>query len=94
MRNLFDNPLLLVVLLLVIVVVFGARRLPDAARSVGRSMRIFKSEVKELRDDDGPASQASAAPLNGRVIGEEPASAAPEVRGEELRHVDDVHGRR
>ena len=41
----------LVVLLLVILLLFGANRLPDLARSVGRSMKILKSEVKDLRDE-------------------------------------------
>jgi len=35
----------------VIVLLFGAKRLPDAARSLGKSMRIFKAEVKELQTD-------------------------------------------
>jgi len=39
---------------IVIIVMFGANRLPDAARSLGKSMRIFKSEVRELHSgDDG-----------------------------------------
>ncbi|GAB2673280.1 Sec-independent protein translocase subunit TatA [Thalassiella azotivora] len=68
-RNLADNPLLLILLVLIIVLVFGANRLPGAARSLGRSMRIFKSEVKEMKDDDGgaKASSDSSAPLEGRV---------------------------
>ncbi len=33
-------------------VLFGAKRLPDASRSLGRSLRIFKAETKGLRDDD------------------------------------------
>jgi len=66
MRNIFDNPLLLIVLLLIIVLVFGAKRLPDAARSLGRSMRIFKSEVNQMKDDDRPSS--TARPLEGRVV--------------------------
>ncbi len=41
-----------IVLLLLIVVLFGYKRLPDVTRSLGRSMRIFKSEVESLRDDD------------------------------------------
>ena len=43
-----------IVLLLVILVVFGSSRLPNAARSLGRSMRILKAETKGLRDDDAP----------------------------------------
>lgn len=69
MRNFFDNPLLLLVLVLLIVVVFGAKRLPDAARSLGRSMRIFKSEVKEMKEDGKDATPGTpSAPLEGRVV--------------------------
>ena len=42
----------LVLILLVFMVLFGAKRMPDAARSLGRSLRIFKAETKGLRDDD------------------------------------------
>jgi sec-independent protein translocase protein TatA len=45
----------------VFVLLFGARKLPDAARSLGRSMRILKAETKALRDDDsGDEGQAPA----------------------------------
>ena len=42
----------LLVILLVILVLFGAKRMPDAARGLGRSLRIFKAETRGLRDDD------------------------------------------
>lgn len=42
----------LVLIVLVIMVLFGAKRLPEASRSLGRSMRIFKSEVSGLSEDD------------------------------------------
>lgn len=45
MRALFDSPAAIILLLLVIVL-FGARRLPDAAKSVGKSIKIFKSEME------------------------------------------------
>ena len=48
------------ILVLVLVVLFGAKRLPDSARSLGRSMRIFKAETKGLRDDDATAPTAPA----------------------------------
>jgi sec-independent protein translocase protein TatA len=47
------------ILIVVLVLLFGSKRLPDAARSLGKSMRIFKSEVKELQADhkaDGPVT--------------------------------------
>ena len=49
-------------LILVVVLLFGAKRLPDSARALGRSLRIFKSEVKELNkgekksDEEGKAA--------------------------------------
>jgi len=42
----------LIIILIVIAVLFGAKRLPDSARSLGRTLRIFKSEMKEMKDDD------------------------------------------
>jgi sec-independent protein translocase protein TatA len=42
----------LVLVLLVILVLFGAKRLPDSARALGRSMRILKAETKGMREDD------------------------------------------
>jgi sec-independent protein translocase protein TatA len=42
----------LILVLLVILVLFGAKRLPDSARSLGRSMRILKAETRGLRDED------------------------------------------
>jgi len=70
-RNLTDNPWLLLVLVVIIVLVFGANKLPGAARSLGRSMRIFKSEVKEMREDEPRTRDDVAAPeppLEGRVV--------------------------
>ncbi|VEG26122.1 Sec-independent protein translocase subunit TatA [Actinomyces howellii] len=50
------SPTHIVVLLVVIILIFGAKRLPEIAGSVGKSMKVFKKEVKELReDDDAPA---------------------------------------
>jgi len=47
-----DRPWHILVLLIVVVVLFGSKRLPDSARSLGRSLRIFKSEMKELNKED------------------------------------------
>jgi len=42
----------IIIIALVIVLLFGAKKLPDAARGLGRSLRIFKAETKGLREDD------------------------------------------
>ncbi|AEX44237.1 twin arginine translocase protein A [Corynebacterium diphtheriae HC01] len=46
------GPTEILLILVIVVLLFGAKKLPDAARSLGRSMRIFKSEVKEMSNDD------------------------------------------
>lgn len=43
------------IVLAVVLLLFGSKKLPDAARGLGRSMRIFKSEIKEMQNDDKPA---------------------------------------
>ena len=55
--NLF-KPSHIIFLLIVVILLFGYKKLPDIARSVGQSMKVFKKEVKELRDDDSKDSQA------------------------------------
>jgi sec-independent protein translocase protein TatA len=47
----------LLILALVAIILFGAKRLPDSARSLGRSLRIFKSEIKELNKDEKKADE-------------------------------------
>lgn len=64
------------IIVALILLLFGAKRLPDAARGLGRSLRIFKAETKGLVDDakegakDEPASPAAES------------TAAPEQRSE------------
>ena len=88
MGKFLDNPLLLIILVVIVVLVFGANRLPGAARSLGRSMRIFKSEVKQMKDEDEPgaatgsrsARSTADAPIEGRVVDEAGARRAEDVR--------------
>lgn len=69
------KPWHLIVLLVVIFVLFGYKKLPDATRSVGRSLRILKTEVKSLHDDDADkpvapeaASAEAKIPLAPRAV--------------------------
>lgn len=61
------KPWHIIVLVVVLILLFGAKRLPDAARSLGRSMRIIKAETRGLQDDDvqakAEAQQTNRAPL-------------------------------
>jgi sec-independent protein translocase protein TatA len=52
-----------VIVIAVFVLLFGAKKLPDAARSLGRSMRIFKSEIKEMQSDSKPDTPPAATPI-------------------------------
>jgi sec-independent protein translocase protein TatA len=63
------KPWHIAVLVVVLVLLFGAKRLPDAARSLGRSMRILKAETKGLAEDDVNAkaeAQSARQPLEGQ----------------------------
>jgi sec-independent protein translocase protein TatA len=51
----------LAIIAVLVIVLFGAKRLPEAARSLGKSMRIFKSEVRELQSDNKPETPATQA---------------------------------
>lgn len=53
------QPWHLIILVLVVILLFGAKRLPDAARSIGKSMKIFKAETKDLREE-GKAEEPDA----------------------------------
>jgi len=55
------KPWHVIVLLVVVLLLFGAKRLPDLAKSVGESLKIFKSEIKDLTEDDKPATPATPA---------------------------------
>jgi len=58
--DLFDSPWKILILAIVILVLFGSRKLPDAARSLGKSMRILKTEISTLHDDDEHKDTATA----------------------------------
>lgn len=71
--DLFDSPWKLAILAVVLIVFFGSTRLPGAARSLGRSMRILKAEMSGLHKEDEtqdpaappatfPVAQAAASP--------------------------------
>lgn len=60
LRGLFEG-WHIVLLLVLVILLFGWKRLPDASRSLGRSLRIFKSEMGEMRNDSRPGAGPSAA---------------------------------
>ena len=59
--DLFDSPWKILIIALVIIVLFGSRKLPHAARSLGQSMRILKKETQGLYEDE-PESRSPRPP--------------------------------
>jgi sec-independent protein translocase protein TatA len=65
----------IIIIAVVVLVLFGSKKLPEASRSLGRSLRIFKAETKALRDDDAtPAPSPAPAPAPPAIA---PAPVAP-----------------
>ena len=54
------------IVLAVVLLLFGSKKLPDAARGLGRSMRIFKSEIKEMQNDGAEEKSETHAITQGQ----------------------------
>ncbi|GAA2307628.1 hypothetical protein GCM10010234_59160 [Streptomyces hawaiiensis] len=69
------EPWHLLIVAIVVIVLFGSKKLPDTARSLGRSMRILKSEAKALKEEGAAeSSPPDAAPDAPPVSRSEPAA--------------------
>jgi sec-independent protein translocase protein TatA len=77
----------IIILAVIVLLLFGAKRLPDTARALGKSLRILKSEVGAMKTDDKPEAQTAqstqaepvAAPKTIQAAPGESASARPVV---------------
>ena len=86
------GPMEIGLIILAVLLLFGYKKLPDASRSLGRSLRIFKGEMKGMKEDDVRAKDAArTTPVSGEVIATVPADAdltarlQAEARAAELR---------
>ena len=78
--DLFDSPWKILIVAVVIIVLFGSKKLPHAARSLGQSMRILKKEVQGLHEDEdetGAPAPATAFP-QAQLAAAPAAPAAPQ----------------
>jgi sec-independent protein translocase protein TatA len=76
--RILDHPAQLLILLAIVVLLFGGKKLPEAARGLGRSLRIFKSEVKEMQEEDkSSAAGKNPEPLEGRIVDAEGRAPTP-----------------
>ena len=70
------GPLEIGLIILAILLLFGYKKLPDASRSLGRSLRIFKGEMKGMKDDDVRTKDAArTTPVRGEIVTPGPAGA-------------------
>jgi sec-independent protein translocase protein TatA len=86
MTDLFDSPWKILIIAVVIIVLFGSKKLPHAARSLGQSMRILKTEVEGLHGEDpdmvAAAGQPAAQPPTAQPPAALTAAAPPDQRTE------------
>ncbi|GGI02999.1 Sec-independent protein translocase subunit TatA [Arthrobacter liuii] len=68
MGRLFDGPWPIMIIIVVALLLFAAPRLPAMARGLGQSMRILRSEVREMKNDGKPESTEATGPVEGAVV--------------------------
>jgi sec-independent protein translocase protein TatA len=75
--ELFTPGHLLVLAIVVAVLFFGWKQLPDMARSLGRSLRIFKTEIKGMTEDDKAREAARESATTTPAVDAAPPAAVP-----------------
>ena len=75
--DLFDSPWKILIIAVVIIVLFGSKKLPYAARSLGQSMRILKKEVSGLHEDEPEEAPQAGTPASQFPQGQLTAAPAP-----------------
>jgi len=89
--DLFDSPWKVLIVAIVLIVLFGSKKLPDAARSLGKSMRILKTEVGSMHEDE-TASRASGAaaafPPPAEIAASQQPAQAAEPAGQSQAQID------
>jgi len=86
--DLFDSPWKILIIAVVVLVLFGSKKLPDAARSLGKSMRILKTEIHELHDDD--EQRAAAATTTTTTVTTPPVIEGPAPAPAQIAHQEQV----
>lgn len=69
----------LIIIAVVLVLLFGAKKLPEMARGIGRSLRILKSETAKLRDDDDDETKTAQPTVQATVQPQQPPAAPPQI---------------
>ena len=80
------GPMEIGLIVLAILLLFGYKKLPDASRSLGRSLRIFKGEMRDLKNDGEPRAEGpSTTSVRGEAVPPTTGTHVAEARVGELR---------
>ena len=90
----FDKPLTWIIILVIVLLIFGAGKLPDIGRSLGRSIKEFKDETTNGMEGDKPVSTTTTTttpvtpgvPVATTSVGS--AAPAPTIRRRIIKHPD------
>jgi sec-independent protein translocase protein TatA len=87
--DLFDSPWKVLIVAVVLIVLFGSKKLPDAARSLGKSMRILKTEVGSLHQEEpGAPAQAPASGPTASAFPQAELTATPASAPDQQTQID------
>lgn len=85
------SPVHWMIILVVLLLLFGAKRLPDTARGVGKALRIFKAETSALSAEGEKTAPPATAPTQApAAVGQAPAEAGPAVVGAPARSTSET----
>jgi sec-independent protein translocase protein TatA len=84
--DLFDSPWKILIVAVVLIVLFGSAKLPGAARSLGKSMRILKAEVKDFHEEGTETETAAPIPAAAPA----PAPAGQIAAAQAQQQIDDL----
>jgi sec-independent protein translocase protein TatA len=70
--DLFDSPWKILIVAVVLIVLFGSKKLPHAARSLGQSMRILKTEIGSMHEDEPARVHDAGAESPTRITTQQP----------------------
>lgn len=80
----------LLILLAVILLLFGAAKLPALAKSVGQSARVFRGEMKAMKDDDAQDAATERAQVQQSAADAPAPTVTPPAHAAEPRPGDDT----
>ena len=88
----FDKPLTWIIILVIVLLIFGAGKLPDIGRSLGKSIKEFKDETQNGLDGDKVSTTANtstlATPVSSAPLNSATTAPAPTIRRRIIKHPD------